>query len=375
MNVVVGLVFMGFILWGFASLLQWLGRTMQKGRLRIAVDAKKNIVARNEDIINRACGNIYDDHHTYYIENTVKNCIAEIAKREGRPHLAPAYREWLSAWECRPDIPPEYQELKQQLKSTFQARLDQIQNERKQRQAEIAHAAQLIAAENVRRFEADKARDGQALYHENKDLIGKFLEIAERKVSILDDYGDENWSILGKEIEACLAKIAQRKKVMIGWQEHYASLRSGGDGLLPHSYSWLREKLDKAFREYHELQRREPSTVDVHALDGVAFETYVARRLKESGYDDVRGTPVTGDQGADLIAKKDGRTIIIQAKRYQGTVGNKAVQEVNSDEGWVITNSTFTQSARALAQKTNVRLFEGRDLERLSEILRSNPKR
>ena len=84
----------------------------------------------------------------------------------------------------------------------------------------------------------------------------------------------------------------------------------------------------------------------------------------------------SGDQGADLIAKKDGRTIIIQAKRYQGTVGNKAVQEVASavsfyggDEGWVITNSTFTPSARALAQKTNVRLFEGRDLERLGEIL------
>jgi Restriction endonuclease len=66
--------------------------------------------------------------------------------------------------------------------------------------------------------------------------------------------------------------------------------------------------------------------------------------------------PATGDQGADLIAKKNGRTIIIQAKCYQGTVGNKAVQEVISalayyggDEGWVVTNSFFTPSAKALA--------------------------
>ncbi len=68
-------------------------------------------------------------------------------------------------------------------------------------------------------------------------------------------------------------------------------------------------------------------------------------------------------QGADLIAKKDGKTIIIQAKRYQGAVGNKAVQEVISalayfggDEGWVVTNSSFTRSARSLAKKANIRL-------------------
>jgi len=71
----------------------------------------------------------------------------------------------------------------------------------------------------------------------------------------------------------------------------------------------------------------------------------------------------------DLIAKKNGRTYIIQAKRYQGTVGNKAVQEViaavsyyNGDEGWVVTNSTFTPSAVALAQG-RVRLVDGTSLQ------------
>jgi restriction system protein len=62
--------------------------------------------------------------------------------------------------------------------------------------------------------------------------------------------------------------------------------------------------------------------------------------------------------------------ILIQAKRYQGAVGNRAVQEVISavayyggDEGWVITNSSFTPSAKALAQKSNVRLIDGRKLK------------
>ena len=42
----------------------------------------------------------------------------------------------------------------------------------------------------------------------------------------------------------------------------------------------------------------------------------------------IRGTPATGDQGADLIVKKDHKIIIIQAKRHKRAVCNKAVQEV-----------------------------------------------
>jgi hypothetical protein len=60
-------------------------------------------------------------------------------------------------------------------------------------------------------------------------------------------------------------------------------------------------------------------------LSGVEFETWVRRLLEENGFE-VQGTPATRDQGADLIAKKNGKTIIVQAKRYRGAVGNKAVQ-------------------------------------------------
>ena len=72
----------------------------------------------------------------------------------------------------------------------------------------------------------------------------------------------------------------------------------------------------------------------------------------------VSATAATGDQGADIIARKGERNIIIQAKRYSGAVGNKAVQEVvgailfyGGTEGCVVTNSTFTPAARALAEK------------------------
>jgi HJR/Mrr/RecB family endonuclease len=70
--------------------------------------------------------------------------------------------------------------------------------------------------------------------------------------------------------------------------------------------------------------------------------------LKQNGFGNIRGTAATADQGADLIATKANRTIVIQAKRYRGAVGNKAVQEAaaavkfySADEGWVITSGTF----------------------------------
>jgi HJR/Mrr/RecB family endonuclease len=63
-------------------------------------------------------------------------------------------------------------------------------------------------------------------------------------------------------------------------------------------------------------------------MSGIDFEAYLVKVLRSLGFEDIAGTPVTGDQGADLLARKDGRKIAIQAKRYKGSVGNAAVQEI-----------------------------------------------
>lgn len=103
---------------------------------------------------------------------------------------------------------------------------------------------------------------------------------------------------------------------------------------------------------------------------GTDFEVYIAKLLKETGFESVAGTPATGDQGADLIGRRNGKVIAIQTKGYAGAVGNGAVQEIvgalkfyNADEGWVVTNSTFTSAARSLAQANNIRLIDGYDLK------------
>src|SRR5712692_8127588 len=52
-------------------------------------------------------------------------------------------------------------------------------------------------------------REYQKWRLQHSALLDKFLEITERKVSLLDDYGDENWDALPKEIETLLLKTAK----------------------------------------------------------------------------------------------------------------------------------------------------------------------
>ena len=57
------------------------------------------------------------------------------------------------------------------------------------------------------------------------------------------------------------------------------------------------------------------------------FEEFLAGLFRAQGYT-AELTSTTGDYGADLILSKDGRCIAVQAKRYVGSVGVAAVQEL-----------------------------------------------
>ena len=119
---------------------------------------------------------------------------------------------------------------------------------------------------------------------------------------------------------------------------------------------------------------REVEKVSVfHAdrMDGQHFEEFVAEILRHAGYTDVEVTCKSGDQGGDVLAKKDGQTIVIQAKRHtiDRKVSNSAVQEAygaqayySADIGAVITNTLYTKSAKDLASTTGVVLWDRQDL-------------
>jgi HJR/Mrr/RecB family endonuclease/uncharacterized protein (DUF697 family) len=101
----------------------------------------------------------------------------------------------------------------------------------------------------------------------------------------------------------------------------------------------------------------------VDRMTGEEFEEFLACCFRNLGYA-VEMTPKTGDFGADLILSKAGKKTVIQAKRYQGKVGNSAVQEVVSavkyyeaQDAIAITNSKFTSNAQKLAQANGVQLW------------------
>ena len=102
---------------------------------------------------------------------------------------------------------------------------------------------------------------------------------------------------------------------------------------------------------------------DWKALSGIPFERYLAEVFYGLGYK-VEITKASGDQGVDLILRKDGRCIAVQAKGYPSgnSVGNKVVQAVHTGKDFykcdtcaVITNSIFTKGARELANGDRIR--------------------
>ncbi|MFN0277504.1 MAG: restriction endonuclease [Pyrinomonadaceae bacterium] len=109
----------------------------------------------------------------------------------------------------------------------------------------------------------------------------------------------------------------------------------------------------------------------VDKLNGYEFETFLKDLFSRMGYK-VEQTKLTGDQGADVVVVKFGEKTVIQAKRFQGNVGNYAVQEImaaislyRAQRGMVVTNSYFTSSAKQLAMANDIELVDRDGLEKL----------
>ena len=114
-------------------------------------------------------------------------------------------------------------------------------------------------------------------------------------------------------------------------------------------------------------------------IDGFEYEHKVAELINTSERNwTAEVSQATGDQGLDVLATHTtGVTVAIQTKRYSSPVGNKAVQEVFSamsyyttDFAMVVTNSSFTNSAINLAQRTGIILTHHYDvIESLSKLV------
>ena len=107
-------------------------------------------------------------------------------------------------------------------------------------------------------------------------------------------------------------------------------------------------------------------------MDGYNFENCSANLLLNNGFNNVKVTQYSGDFGVDIIAYKDDIKYAIQCKKYSSPVGIKAVQEVIGSKTMndchvavVLTNNFFTSSAKELAKKNNVLLWDRNKLKEL----------
>ena len=285
----------------------------------------------------------------HYIENIVRDCLNEIAKSEGHSCTYKDFNDW------KLYASPDYRNAANDLYEMFNDKYRRLQ----------------IALDNEKRQkeQAEIELKGRRLFEKNKDMINRFFEIAYRKVTTVDEYGDENWKALEKELLVVIHKIAEKE----GYSSHMKSIKSG--------YYWkvqeleyLNKQIRQEFRSFYDREKSAPVRNNgIEEMSGREFENYLMNIFRRFGYD-VSGTPTTGDQGADMIVTMSGKRVAIQAKKYSSSVGNKAIQEVvsartfyNCDEAWVVTNSSFTKSAKDLAQKCNVKILDGHEFNRWVE--------
>ncbi|WP_174296935.1 restriction endonuclease [Sphingomonas bacterium] len=176
------------------------------------------------------------------------------------------------------------------------------------------------------------------------------LLIKQRQLTFTDDYGRADLTAFIKELEYFVNKVVPE-------DIRRPLLNHHGDDAVLMMTSLVRICL---------LEANDPSVpiglCYSPEMSGVDFERLVGEKLVTAGAV-VQFTPVTGDQGADLLVRYDCRTIVVQCKRSASTVGNGAVQEAHAgckfyeaDEAWVVSDAPFSRSARQLADSLCVRL-------------------
>lgn len=102
----------------------------------------------------------------------------------------------------------------------------------------------------------------------------------------------------------------------------------------------------------------------IDAMDGTQFEEFLSVLFAHLGYR-VQHVGRSHDFGADLVLTSRRQRIVVQAKRYAGNVGIGAVQEAlgavqyyRGTRGMVVASSGFTESARVLAARSRVELWD-----------------
>ena len=140
----------------------------------------------------------------------------------------------------------------------------------------------------------------------------------------------------------------------------------------------IRKWMADNFIEFPHFSNSQPSVSLSSVMNGIDYENYIKNRIEEEGFL-VKPTPVTGDQGVDLIVHTSSGKVAIQCKYYSSKVGNQAVQEVNAGKEFyncsyaaVVSNKSYTPAAKKLAYSLGVYLCNENSLLSLLKEIDNN---
>lgn len=182
-------------------------------------------------------------------------------------------------------------------------------------------------------------------------LVSRHLKtLANRRDTLVrvDQYGVVDGSAWNKEVQHFVDKVIRPALTV---EEAHAVREVGMNAFFQYS---IEERVAE-----HCDTRPSPASLpaDLSPLD---FEGACAAVLRREGWS-ASTTKGSGDQGADVIAEKDGMKLVLQCKLYTGAVGNKSIQEVisariyyNADHAAVVCKTCYTKAAKELAQASNV---------------------
>jgi len=185
------------------------------------------------------------------------------------------------------------------------------------------------------------------------------LLLKHSQMVVMDDYGNTNTSKWMDEVRYFVDEVVSKKaKIPEGMRSDVLDI------------------VIKCVKK--SLKRNKSLCLDYSdKMSAKDYELYCANLLNQSGWNS-RLTKGSGDQGVDIIAEHGFYKAVFQCKKYTRPVGNAAVQEViagmhyeKANVAAVVTNSTFTISARQLANTANIFLLHNTELPefiaRLSE--------
>ena len=225
--------------------------------------------------------------------------------------------------------------------------LEMIEENQRQ-EAEREYQRQQKHLQELQRQNEEKYQQVNAKIEESMNvLINKY-----RQKAYKDDYGIVKTDRFERELDYFLDKVVNN------------------NALTSQNKKDIKETLVN-----YMLKNIDIDDIDLNDTNPYNFEKQCAQLLNECGWH-ANTTPKSSDQGVDVIAEKNGKSVAIQCKLYSKPVGNKAVQEVNTGKSYyktdyaaVVSNNTYTASARQLARNCGVLLLFYDDLKNLDKTL------